>query len=526
MEKFSYDFLIIGSGLAGLYAAELASKFGTVAILSKTTSDVSNSYLAQGGIAAAVDPEDSPLNHFEDTITAGRNLCNREAVKTLVEEAKSRIDELIEMGMHFDEVQGELALGLEGGHHKRRVLHAGGDATGKKLVEFLTGVVKANPKIKWLENTLVYKLLINKGKCSGAYAYNYDCRNDYVFIAKNTILATGGAGGVYKRTTNPFTSIGDGVNLAYNAGAKIESMEFIQFHPTAFYSGGGGTFLISEAVRGEGAYMLNHKGERFMLKKHELAELAPRDVVSSAIHKELKESGKKNVFLSLRHLDAQKIKIRFASIYKEAKKYGIDITTDLVPVSPAAHYMIGGIQTNLDAETNIQNLFAIGEVASTGIHGANRLASNSLLECLVFGKRAIDKAKGYISEFNFDESILEMNNLKANDTKKDTTDNLLNDIAEIMNMEVGLVRNETELQTALDKLDKISDNYTFEENEYFSLKMQSVLTVCRLITKSAILRKESRGGHVREDFPEASDNYLFTIIMQQNEENIFYPVGN
>lgn len=524
MKKFDFDFLIIGSGLAGLFTAQLASKYGTVAILSKTTSDVSNSYLAQGGIAAAVDPEDSPANHFNDTIKAGRDLCNQEAVKILVEEAKSRIDDLIEMGMYFDEVQGELALGLEGGHNKRRVLHAGGDATGKKLVEFLTNLVKKNPKISWLENTLVYRLLTKDDICYGAYAYNYDFKKDYVFIAKNTILATGGAGGVYKRTTNPFTSIGDGVNLAYNANAKIESMEFIQFHPTAFYSGGCGTFLISEAVRGEGAYMLNHNGERFMLQHHELAELAPRDIVSSAIHNELKKNNYKNVYLSLKHLDAQKIKIRFSSIYKEAKKYGIDITTDLVPVAPAAHYMIGGIKTNLYAETNIKRLYAIGEVASTGIHGANRLASNSLLECLVFGKRVVDHSKNNLDSFDFDSDILKMRNLKANDSKKEITDNLLNEIAEIMNMNVGLVRNEIELNEALTKLYSIEQNFEFEENEYFSLKLRSVLNVCALITKSALLRKESRGGHVREDYPSNSNDFLNTIVMQKNMENLYYPI--
>lgn len=525
MRISEYDFLIIGSGLAGLYSANYASKFGKVAILSKTTSEVSNSYLAQGGIAAVTDESDSTEEHFTDTVEAGRKLCNSEAVKVLVEEARARIEEIIAQGMEFDCVDGKLALGREGGHKKRRVLHAGGDATGKKLVDFFTNLVINNSKIDFLENTLVYKLMMDNGTCRGAYAYNYDERKDYLFLSKNTIIATGGASGVYKRTTNPFTSIGDGITLAYEAGAEIESMEFVQFHPTAFYKGSVDTFLISEAVRGEGAYLLDGSGKRFLKDRHELAELAPRDVVSKAIYNEIKSSGKPNVFLSLRHLDEKKMKARFSTIAGEALKHNIDISKDLIPVAPAAHYMVGGIKTGVNAETRVRGLFAIGEVASTGIHGANRLASNSLLECLVFGKRAIDYANN--QKTNPDEirnTVIEQS-LKVDDNKKDLTDKLLTDLADVMNNYVGIVRKEEGLIKAIDELEKLGSDFPYEENEYFSLKIKSVLNVCRLITMSAILRKESRGGHLREDYPETDESETYLIVQQKNEEPKFLKIN-
>jgi len=513
-----YDFLIIGSGLAGLYSADYASNFGKVAILSKTTSEVSNSYMAQGGIAAVIDENDSVEEHFTDTVDAGRQLCNQVAVKVLVEEAKTRIDEIIEAGMEFDHFDGKLALGREGGHNKRRVLHAGGDATGKKLVDFFTQKVLQNSKIDFLENTLVYKLMVDKGICQGAYAYNYDQRTDYLFLSRNTIIATGGAGGVYKRTTNPFTSIGDGITLAYDAGAEIESMEFVQFHPTAFYTGTSETFLVSEAVRGEGAHLLNSEGKRFMQEQHPLGELAPRDVVSKAIYKELKFSEKQNVFLSLQHLDEKKIKKRFLNIAAEAKKIGIDISKDLIPVAPAAHYMVGGIKTGLNSETSVYRLFAIGEVASTGIHGANRLASNSLLECLVFGKRAVNYANNCELKTGEIRSTVIKQTLRVDESKKNLTDKLLTDLADIMNNYVGIVRTETGLLKAVEEIEKLSSNFPYEDNEYFSLKIKSVLNVCKLITNAALLRKESRGGHLREDYPETDSEKKYLIVQQKNRK--------
>lgn len=524
MNKLKYDFLIIGSGLAGLYAANYASRFGKVALLSKTTSAVSNSYLAQGGIAAAMGPDDSPDEHYKDSFEAGRGLCDKEALRILVEEARPRIEEIIDMGMEFDPGEnGRLAMGMEGGHKKRRVLHAGGDATGKRLVDFFTKIVVNNPNVDWLENTLVYKLISDEKNCYGAYAHNYDHQKDYVMLAGNTIIATGGASGVYKRTTNPFTSIGDGIALAYDADVAVENMEFVQFHPSSFYSGTHETFLISEAVRGEGAYLLNDDNERFMLPVHELAELAPRDVVSKAIYNEITSSGKPNVFLSLSHLDAEKTKQRFSTIAREAAKYGLDITKDLIPVAPAAHYMIGGIKTNLMAETNIKHLFAIGEIASTGIHGANRLASNSLLECLVFGKRAVDAASESFAEYYKVNNDISLENLKVDDNRKEKADQVLQCLSEVMNTDVGMVRNKEGLEQALDSIAKLDSEFGCFETEYFCIKIKSVLKVCELIAKSALLREESRGGHIREDYPEKREKFQVKIVQQKNHKDLLIP---
>jgi len=357
------DFLVIGSGLAGLYAALYASRFGKVAILTKSTLEESNSYWAQGGIAAAMDPEDSPLFHLDDTIKAGRGLCNREAVEILVREGVERVTDLIALGMKFDLGEKGLELGLEGGHSRRRVLHAGGNSTGKEMVQFLISSVQANPNIFIFENTEVAELISNGERCFGALAFDLNIQKHLVLKAESTILATGGASGIYLRTTNPQTATGDGIALGYRAGAEITDMEFIQFHPTAFYTENGETFLISEAVRGEGAYLLNNSLHRFMPEYHELAELAPRDVVSRAIFNEMKVSGKNYVYLSLKHLNPDFIRKRFSNIYNASLQYGLDITSDLIPVAPAAHYLIGGVKTGLWAETNIKGLFACGEVA-------------------------------------------------------------------------------------------------------------------------------------------------------------------
>ncbi|MGH7889127.1 MAG: L-aspartate oxidase, partial [Thermodesulfobacteriota bacterium] len=352
-DQFHSDFLVIGSGLAGLYSALYASKFGKIAILTKSTLEESNSFWAQGGIAAAVDPEDSPLFHLEDTIKAGRGLCNSEAVEILVREGRDRVTDLIALGMKFDSSEKGLELGLEGGHTKRRVLHAGGSSTGKEMVQFLISSVKNNPNISIFENTAVAQLISDGKNCFGALVFRENSDALMSFISKSTVLATGGASGMYLRTTNPPGAVGEGIALAYRSGAEVTDMEFIQFHPTALYMKGRESFLISEAVRGERAYLLNQSGERFMLNYHELAELAPRDVVSRAIFNEMKKSGESHVFLTLKHLDSDFVKKRFSNIYKACLSHGIDITSDLVPVSPAAHYTIGGVKTGLMAETTI-----------------------------------------------------------------------------------------------------------------------------------------------------------------------------
>ena len=309
----------------------------------------------------------------------------------MVNEGKQCVLKLIEMGMPFDKQNGEFVLGLEGGHGRRRILHAGGDATGKELTTFFLKKVKGQASVKAFEHHAVVKLLKNEDRIVGVQAFNFQTGKNIIFKSKAVILATGGLSRVFARSTNPHTATGDGIALAYEAGARIADLEFIQFHPSALYIPGKEAYLISEAVRGEGAWLLNQKGKRFMKDIHPLAELAPRDIVAYSIFRQVQKSDADYVYLSLKHLDAEKIKARFHHIYITLKELGFDLTKDFLPVLPAAHYMVGGIRTNLDAQTNVKGLFACGEAASTGVMGANRLASNSLLECLVFGKRASEK---------------------------------------------------------------------------------------------------------------------------------------
>lgn len=515
-----FDFLIIGSGLAGLYSAFEASKYGSVAIVTKSKLDVSNSYYAQGGIAAVTDSDDYPQLHLEDTLIAGRGLCDYTPVDILVNEGPDRIKDLIKLGMQFDTENGELSLGLEGGHHRRRVLHAGGDSTGKELVRFLIQKVLNNSSITIFENQMVYELLVEEQKCLGARSFNRNDNSNLCIQAKSTILTLGGASAVYQRTTNPETTVGDGIALAYNAGAEITDMEFIQFHPSSFYSEEGYTFLISEAVRGEGAHLMNSKGERFMTKIHELAELAPRDIVARSIFYEMQKYGDKHVTLSLKHLDSEKLKNRFPSIYAKCKESGADFL-DKIPIAPAAHYTVGGIKTDNKGKTNIDNLYACGELASTGVMGANRLASNSLLECLVFGKRAIQDARKHTKfapSKNYQEGISLDNSLS------DLFLNHVNEIAKAMNKKVGIVRTAQRLQEVLDLLDEVKSNFPFKTNEYYSIRMQNLLSVCYLITTAALARKESRGGHYRKDFNTENEDFLAHSVQQLNKELTFVPV--
>lgn len=521
MKKISCDFLIIGTGLAGLYSAIKASKYGKVAVISKSTLELSNTYWAQGGIAAVIDPNDSPEIHFEDTIKAGNGLNDKKAVSILVNEGRDRIKDLMNMGMEFDMSDGSLALGLEGGHSKRRILHAGGDATGLKLVEFLSEQIRQNKNITVFESTVVYDLIYENDTCYGAVAFNYLTNDYFSFLAKGTILATGGASGLFKRSTNPYTSTGDGISLAYEAGAELSDLEFIQFHPTAFYSNTGETFLISEAVRGEGAHLVNHLGERFMLKNHPMAELAPRDVVALGIYNELKNSGKENVFIKLSHLDPEKIKKRFSTIYKTAKEHGFDLTKDLIPVSPAAHYTVGGIKTGYKAETNIARLFACGEVASSGVHGANRLASNSLLECLVFGQRAV-LSIAELNKVTFNENEALCERIKIVPEKEKQLIELKRKLAEIMNNKVGIVRNGKLLKEALDEIGSLKSIFLNDEYENYNLKMKSLIETCELITSAANERTHSIGGHYREDFPNHPEtNYHTRIVKGKKIEKVF-----
>ncbi|MFZ6033864.1 MAG: L-aspartate oxidase [Melioribacter sp.] len=514
--KNNYDFIIVGAGLAGLYSALKASEHGKVAILTKTTIEISNSYLAQGGIAAALSEDDSPELHFEDTLKAGAGLCNEKAVEILVNEGIDRVKELISMGMNFDAENGKLSYGLEGGHSRKRVLHAGGDATGKEVVNFILNFIYNNSNITILENALVYKLHIVDGECRGVFAYNHLDKKNFYLGGRSIILATGGFSAAYSFSTNPHTSTGEGINLAFEAGAEIESMEFVQFHPTSFYTGSEETFLISEAVRGEGAYIVNHEGIRF-LQDVDKSELATRDVVSEAIYEELKRSRKKNVFLVMNHLDPNKIKKRFSHIYNEALKYGIDITKDPVPIAPAAHYTIGGIKTDVNGRTTINRLYAVGETASTGVHGANRLASNSLLECLVFGKRAVDYAVQNDKE-STDNPPPEIIDFGIDENKSDLFIDIKNRIAELLWNNAGILRSRAILNSALKEISKIGNEYDSDPREYYNSRIAGLLNIAGMIVNAALLREESRGCHRRSDFPNPNDKFKVTIVHKKASE--------
>ena len=517
------DFLIIGSGLAGLYAALYASKFGSVTILTKSTVEESNSYWAQGGIAAVVDPEDSTWFHIEDTMRAGRGLNDMEAVTVLVNEGKERVADLMKLGMKFDTGEKGLELGLEGGHTRRRVLHAGGSSTGREMVKFLIAAVESNKSIRTFESTGVVGFFSDGSSCSGALAMDGGA-SPVAFISKSTILATGGASALYERTTNPEGATGEGIALAYEAGAEISDMEFVQFHPTAFYNKEGASFLISEAVRGEGAHLLDSAGKRFMHDYSELGELAPRDIVSRAIYMEMEKSGNEYVHLDLRHLDAQYIKTRFANIHQACLAFGIDMTESLVPVAPAAHYTIGGVRTGLSGETNLKGLFACGEVACTGVHGANRLASNSLLECVVFARRAVDGAN--VSSMNtqpiaatdFDASLLHISKPEEGIFRE-----LKREASRIMNRNVGIVRSREGLESAIAGLEEMAGSLD-KLSGYYGHKLKMILGVSAIIARFSLLREETRGVHIREDFPGEDPGWRKHIILKKGEEPAVLPV--
>ncbi len=398
-----YDYIVVGSGIGGLYTALLAKEQGSVLVITKGSIDDCNTRHAQGGIAAAIGKGDSPELHLQDTINAGAGLSDEEAVNILVTEAPVRIEDMVRYRVPFDTLDGEIALTMEAAHSVPRILHAGGDATGEHIELALSQQVRAS-RIQVLENFLATEIRLEKGRVAGIRAL--DCRTGTFeeFECDFLVLATGGAGQLFKYNTNSDIATGDGIALAFSAGAEIADMEFFQFHPTALRMPGVPPFLISEAVRGEGGVLRNADGYRFMADYHERADLAPRDVVARSILNEMKKSHSDRVFLDVTHLPAHTITTRFPHIYRFCLDRGLDITKDLIPVAPAAHYMIGGIRVNTWGETNIPRLFAAGEVACTGVHGANRLASNSLLEAIVFSKRIVERTKNKAKEKVSEES--------------------------------------------------------------------------------------------------------------------------
>ena len=517
------DFLVIGSGIAGLtYALKVAQECPDkkITILTKTQSDETNTKYAQGGIAGVMDfDKDSFDKHIEDTLIAGDGLCNRHIVEIVVKEGVDRIKEIIDWGAQFDkDPDGDFKLGKEGGHSEFRILHHK-DVTGKEMERALLEAIKRKLNIQLISHCFVVDIitqhhlgyLITKStpdiECYGVYVLNLSSNKIEKILSKITLLATGGNGQVYRTTTNPFIATGDGVAMVYRAKGRIENMEFIQFHPTALYEPGvrGQSFLITEAVRGDGGILRNHNGEAFMERYDVRKDLAPRDIVARAIDNEMKVAGTENVFLDCRHFSKEKFIEHFPNIYEKCLSIGIDITKNFIPVAPAAHYSCGGIKTDEWGKTSINNLYAAGECASTGLHGANRLASNSLLEAMVFANRAYIDAVKNINARQYNESIPDW---KADGTSSPKEMILITqsvkELKLLMSDYVGIVRNNERLQRAMKRLDLL-----FAETEELYKKtivspqlceLRNMITVAFLIVKSAEFRHESRGLHFNTDY--------------------------
>lgn len=500
------DFLIIGSGIAGLFTAMKASVTGDVIVLTKKTTKDSNTGLAQGGIAAAVHEEDSPFLHLEDTLEAGAGLCEVESVNILVTEGPSRVWELIELGARFDTVNGAVALTREGAHSRARILHAA-DATGEAIRQALVESCTREPRITVKENQFLIDILTWKGECLGALVLDAAQGTKTIYLAKVTIIATGGVGQLYPFTTNPDIATGDGMAACFRAGCELSDMEFVQFHPTVLAVPGSQRFLISEAVRGEGALLFNALGERFMPGYHPLNELAPRDIVARAIWNEMFETGVDHVYLDVTEM--KNVKIRFPNIYKTCLEYGIDLEKDRIPVSPAAHYMMGGIKTNVHGETGIYGLYACGETSCNGVHGANRLASNSLLDGLVFGQRIINAAKPmvYRRTIHMDEVWMGLADGERPVPCQAglSPAQIKQRIKQLMWEHVGIIRDEAGLKQALVKLDDLSRSLIKEDDDLQYVEAMNMLTVTRVMCQAALWRKESRGAHYRSDYPERDD---------------------
>ncbi len=502
LPRIDTDVIVIGVGIAGLFTAIKASEQNQVIMITKKSLMDSNTRYAQGGIAAVIADDDSPEYHQEDTLTAGAGLCSEEAVHVLAHEGPEGVRQLMKMGTEFDLEDGELALTKEGAHSHRRILHANGDATGFEIVRALSEKAKINPKIDIWDDHFVIDLITHDGESIGVLAQKPD--GSRVFVqAKATILCSGGAGQLYRYTTNPDVATGDGIAMAYRAGAYIQDMEFIQFHPTSLCYPGAPRFLISEAVRGEGAYLRNIKGERFMDKYHHQLELAPRDVVARAIVSEMEETNSTFVFLDITHESEAFIKHRFPTIYETCLKYGLDMAADWIPVAPAAHYTMGGVQTDLNGETNLKRLFACGEVSSTGVHGANRLASNSLSEAIVFGRRIIERINALSPQAQVSMDISFTEDRKEVPSQAIVERRLK--LQKVMVRYAGLRRHAAGLLKGLDELKRQYPIYHTCLTKREEYEFANMLTCATLVTESALWREESRGAHAREDYPERDD---------------------
>ncbi len=529
------DFLIIGSGIAGLtFALKTAQACPDkkITVLTKTQSDETNTKYAQGGIAGVMDAaNDSFEKHIEDTLIAGDGLCNHEVVDIVVREGRERINELIEWGAMFDkEPDGDFKLGKEGGHSEYRILHHK-DVTGREMERALLEAIRLQPGIELINYCFVLDIitqhhlgyLVNKAtpdvECYGVYVLNLNTRQIETITSKITLLATGGNGQVYRTTTNPAIATGDGIAMVYRAKGRIENMEFIQFHPTALYEAGvrGQSFLITEAVRGDGGILRNTAGEAFMERYDPRKDLAPRDIVARAIDNEMKVGGTEHVYLDCRHMGREKFIEHFPNIYEKCRSIGIDIEQHMIPVAPAAHYSCGGIKTDVDGRTSIRNLYAAGECASTGLHGANRLASNSLLEAMVFAHRCFADSVNHIDGISIKPGIPNWNASGTTAPKEMILiTQSLKEMKLLMSDYVGIVRNNERLQRAMRRLDLLWEEtenlYKHTEVSPQLCELRNMITVAYLIVKSAEFRHESRGLHYTTDYPDKSSLVQHTIL--------------
>lgn len=500
------DVLIIGGGLAGLRAALEVDPALTVLVVTKDQLVQSNSSYAQGGIAGVLDREDRLEWHVQDTLTAGGGLCKQAIVERVVQEAPQRIKELMDFGVQFDQQSGQLTLGREGGHSHHRIVHALGDATGKEVMRAVIQTIRSRKNITVLENTFTLDLLTWEDRCQGAMIYQKDRGQRYVW-AKQTILCTGGCGQIYRESTNPLVATGDGHALAYRAGVELRDMEFMQFHPTVLYIAGSSRSLITEAVRGEGAHLVDKNGRRFMLDYDERAELAPRDVVSQAIVTQMEKTQHPCVYLDLSHLNPETVRNRFPGIRAVCEEFGLDICQDRIPVRPGAHYMIGGVTVDPNGKTSLDGLWAAGEVTSSGLHGANRLASNSLLEGLVYGVQAGRGASLVAKQMPDNFRALPIYNLPpAGPGRPFDLSDLRNSLKSVMWRCAGVRRDHERLEEAKEQ---VIGWQRYVLPQHFDgpdgWELQNMLTIARVMIEAALVREESRGVHLRTDFPSPND---------------------
>lgn len=516
------DILIIGGGLAGLRAANAASPEQSVLVVTKDELAISNSSYAQGGIAGVLDPQDDFANHARDTLEAGANLCDRDVVEMVIREAPGRIDELVQWGTEFDRKNGELLLGREGGHSHHRVVHAMGDATGKEIMRAVIQWTRRLRNVAIWEKTFTLDLLTHEERCHGALIVGPTGESTFVW-AKQVILCTGGAGRLFRDSTNPKVATGDGHALAYRAGAEIRDLEFMQFHPTVLYIAGSSRSLITEAIRGEGGRLVDCHGERFMTSYDPRGDLAPRDVVSQSIVSQMEKTKQPCVFLDLSHLDPKFVRERFPGIAATCRKFGIDITTDRIPVRPGAHYMIGGVTVDDSGKSSLEGLWAAGEVCSTGLHGANRLASNSLLEGLVYGAHAGLGAANAAKDLPDDYRAIPYENDAFEEPKEplDLSD-IRNSLQSLLWRNVGIRRTADSLNEAAATIDGWCKYVLVRQfSDIEGWELQNMLTIARLMVNAAQNRKESRGVHLRMDFPDTDDqNWYGRVWFRRSQEGV------